>query len=173
LLAEAGYPNGLRLTIHGPNGRYVNDARVLQAIAQMFTRVGLVTQVSTEPWATYAANAINYSIMLVAYGSDTGEGSAALTSILVTRNRERNRGAVNRGGYSNPVFDDLVERAVVELDDARREDLLQQAVRLALRTDVAVLPLYWQMNIWAHRRDLAMTPRVDERTYGYEVRIRS
>ena len=28
LLAEAGFPNGLRLTLHGPNDRYVNDARI-------------------------------------------------------------------------------------------------------------------------------------------------
>ena len=172
LLAEAGYPSGFRLTLHGPNGRYVNDARVLQAVAQMFTRIGVVTQAVTEPWSTYAGNAANYSVFLVAYGSDTGEGSAALTSILVTRDRARNRGAVNRGGYSNAVFDTLVERAVVELDDARREALLQDATRLAIGTDVAILPLYWQMNIWAHRRDLTMAPRVDERTYGYAVRVR-
>jgi len=28
LLAEAGYPNGFRLTLHGPNDRYPNDARI-------------------------------------------------------------------------------------------------------------------------------------------------
>jgi peptide/nickel transport system substrate-binding protein len=173
MLAEAGYPNGFRLTAHGPNGRYVNDARVLQAVAQMFSRIGVTTQVQTEPWSTYAGNAANYSVFLVAYGSDTGEGSAALTSILATPNRARNRGAVNRGRYSNASFDDLLERALVELDDPRREALLQEATRLALKTDIAVMPLYWQMNIWAHRRELTMTPRVDERTYGYQVGTRT
>ncbi len=37
LLAEAGYPDGFRLTIHGTNDRFLNDSRVLQAIASMFT----------------------------------------------------------------------------------------------------------------------------------------
>jgi peptide/nickel transport system substrate-binding protein len=28
LLAQAGYPNGIRLTLHGPNDRYINDAAI-------------------------------------------------------------------------------------------------------------------------------------------------
>lgn len=35
LLAEAGYPNGFRITLSGPNDRYMNDARIVQAIGQM------------------------------------------------------------------------------------------------------------------------------------------
>ena len=38
LLAEAGYPDGFQLTIHGPNDRYINDAKIAEAIAQMLTR---------------------------------------------------------------------------------------------------------------------------------------
>ena len=34
--AEAGFPNGLRLTLHGPNDRYVNNARIIQAVGQMW-----------------------------------------------------------------------------------------------------------------------------------------
>ena len=52
LLAEAGYPNGFGLTIHTPNNRYVNDAKVAQAVAQMLTRVGIVTRVEAMPSAT-------------------------------------------------------------------------------------------------------------------------
>ena len=40
LLAEAGYPTGFDVVLHGPNDRYVNDAAVAQAVAQMLTRVG-------------------------------------------------------------------------------------------------------------------------------------
>ena len=35
LLAEAGYPDGFGITLHAPNNRYVNDAKIAQAIAQM------------------------------------------------------------------------------------------------------------------------------------------
>ena len=41
LLADAGLPNGFQLTIHGPNDRYINDAKIAEAIAQMLTKVGI------------------------------------------------------------------------------------------------------------------------------------
>src|SRR5690606_29643298 len=53
LLAEAGYPQGFAVTLHGPNDRYVNDARVIQAIAQMWTRVGVRTKVEAQPSNVY------------------------------------------------------------------------------------------------------------------------
>ncbi len=55
LLADAGYPNGFGLTIHGPNDRYPNDAKVLQAIGPMFNRIGVETKVVTQPWSVYAS----------------------------------------------------------------------------------------------------------------------
>ncbi|MGY0710731.1 ABC transporter substrate-binding protein [Azospirillum argentinense] len=43
LLAEAGYPKGFQLTLGTPNDRYINDDKVAQAVAQMFTRIGVQT----------------------------------------------------------------------------------------------------------------------------------
>ena len=43
LLAEAGYPNGFGLTLHTPNNRYINDERISQSVAEMFTRIGIDT----------------------------------------------------------------------------------------------------------------------------------
>ncbi|MBM3524966.1 MAG: ABC transporter substrate-binding protein, partial [Alphaproteobacteria bacterium] len=41
LLAEAGYPKGFRLTLHGPNDRIINDAKIVQTVAQMLKRIGI------------------------------------------------------------------------------------------------------------------------------------
>ncbi len=49
LMAEAGWADSFGLTIHGPNNRYVNDAKICQAVAQMLTRVGIQTKVDTMP----------------------------------------------------------------------------------------------------------------------------
>ena len=49
LLAEAGYPNGFQVTLHGPNNRYINDAKIVEAIAQMLTRIGVKTTPDTMP----------------------------------------------------------------------------------------------------------------------------
>ena len=46
-------------------------------------------------------------------------------------------------------------------DPAKREPLLQRAVRMAME-DVAIAPLYIQKAIFAARRGLQFEPRVDE-----------
>src|SRR5262249_61756372 len=45
LLAEAGYPDGFSLLLGTPNDRYVNDAQIAQAVAQMLSRIGLKTSI--------------------------------------------------------------------------------------------------------------------------------
>ncbi len=58
LLDAAGYPrnaDGIRFetVLMGPRGRYLNDANVVQAIAQYLTDVGVKTTVDIRDWADY------------------------------------------------------------------------------------------------------------------------
>ena len=53
LMAEAGYGDGFKLTIHGPAGRYANDTRILEAIAQMLSSIGIETSVETMPASVF------------------------------------------------------------------------------------------------------------------------
>eukprot|EP00657_Telonema_sp_P-1_P006570 TRINITY_DN2558_c0_g1_i1.p1 TRINITY_DN2558_c0_g1~~TRINITY_DN2558_c0_g1_i1.p1 ORF type:complete len:213 (-),score=88.52 TRINITY_DN2558_c0_g1_i1:71-709(-) len=55
LLAEAGYPDGFALTVHGPNDRYINDAKILEAIGQLFTGNGIPTKVVTMTCLLYTS----------------------------------------------------------------------------------------------------------------------
>ena len=171
LLAEAGYPDGFGVTIHGPNNRYVNDEQVAQAIAQMLTRVGIVTKVDTMPAAVYftRGNKLEFSLMLVGWGSDTAEASSPLKALLATYNNDKGMGQANRGRYSNPKMDALLDQALATVDDARREKLLQQATELAI-SDVGIITLYHQENLWATRKGVAYTPRADERTFAHDFR---
>ena len=103
LLAEAGYPNGFNLTIHGPSGRYVNDEKIVQAVAQMLSRIGIVAKVETAPMGPYSGRASKqeFSFHMVGWGASTGEASSPLRSLLATFNRDKGLGAVNWGRYSN------------------------------------------------------------------------
>lgn len=172
LLAEAGYPNGFGLTIHGPNDRYPNDEKILQAIGPMLSRVGIDTKVVTQPWATFAqqasAPAYSFSVMLVGWGSDTGEVSSPLRSLLATVNPESGMGASNRGRYSNPKMDAVLSRAMATVDDAKRDKLLQEASEIAIG-DYGIIPLHYQINYWATRKGFNYTARVDERTLAQSL----
>ncbi len=168
LLAEAGYPNGFQLMVHGPNDRYINDAKITETVAGMLTKVGIKTKVHTEPKATFFSNVKDYSMHLLGYGSDTGEASAALLSLLHTQVKEKNYGGFNKVGYSNPEFDKPLDKALQTLDNKAREGLLQDVARV-VSADTAVIPLHYQVNVWAHRPGLSYVARTDERTLGMYV----
>lgn len=171
LLAEAGYPNGFGMTIHGPNDRYINDAKIAQAIGQMLTRIGIQAQVETMPKSVYFRSASSggpngepkYSFILVGWGSGTGEASSPLRSLIHTRDKDRGFGASNRGRYSNPEADKLIEEALATVDDAKRAALLAEATEIAIN-DAAIIPLHYQVNTWASIKGLKYLPRTDERT---------
>ncbi len=171
LLAEAGYPDGFGLTLHGPNDRYVNDDQVAQAIAQMLTRVGIVTKVETMPSSVYfsRANKPEFSFILVGWGSDTAEASSPLRALLATFNTQKGMGQANRGRYSSAKMDELLDQALATVDDPKREKLLQQATEVAMG-DLGIIPLYHQESIWATRKGVVYTPRADERTFAHEFR---
>jgi len=171
LLAEAGYPNGFGLTLHTPNNRYVNDAKIAQAVAQMLTRVGVDTKVVAMPSATYFTQAtdLKFSFMLLGWSTGTGEASSSLKALLMTFNRDKGFGTANRGRYSNAKVDLLTEDALMTVDDAKREAYLQRATELAIG-DTGVIPLHFQVNLWATRDGIAYTPRVDEQTLAWKFR---
>ncbi len=170
LLAEAGYPNGFRIQLNGPNDRYINDARIIQAIGQMWTRVGVRTAVEAQPWTTFVGRAgrQEYSAFLIGWGSNP-DGSHPLRNILATYSRERGWGASNRGRYSNPQVDGLLEQSLVEMDSAKRERLVVDAMRIAMQ-DVGVVPLHIQTNVWATRRGFTYAARRDESTVAQGLR---
>ena len=171
LLAEAGYPNGFRITLHGPNDRYVNDARIIQAIGQMWTRIGVRTAVEAMPWASYIGRASkqDFSAFLWGWGSVSGEASNPLRALTATFDTARGWGASNRGRYSNAEHDRLLGEGLTTLDDPKREALFRQATRVAME-DVGIVPLHIQKNIWAMRRGLAHTARADEVSRPQDVR---
>ena len=171
LLAEAGYPDGFNITIHGPAGRYVNDEKIVQAVAQMLTRVGIVSKVETAPMAPYSARASKqeFSFHMVGWGASTGEASSPLRSLLATFNRDKGLGAVNWGRYSNVKVDYVIEQALQQVDDENRSGMLQNATKLAME-DLGIMPIHFQFTIWATKKNVAYTPRTDEYTLAFQFR---
>ena len=168
LLAEAGYPNGFGLTVHSPNNRYVNDAKVAQAVAQMLTRIGIATKVEAMASATFfpQATELKFSFMLLGWGSGTGEASSTLKALLATYNKEKGFGTANRGSYSNPRVDALLEEGLATVDDSKRETLLQRATEIAIG-DTGIIPLHFQVNLWATRDGIVYA---DENTLAHKFR---
>ncbi|MEM7425261.1 MAG: ABC transporter substrate-binding protein [Pseudomonadota bacterium] len=176
LLAAAGVGDGFELTIHGPNDRYINDAKIAEAIGQMLTRIGIKTDVETMPRSVYFKRASRggpgetpeFSFILVGWGAGSGEASSPLKSLIATHTPAKGWGASNRGRYSNPEIDALIEKALATVDDAARQDLLAQATEMAIN-DGAIIPLHYQVNTWAAKKGLKYIARTDEATLAIGV----
>ncbi|MEO3475153.1 ABC transporter substrate-binding protein [Roseomonas sp. CAU 1739] len=176
LLAQAGYPNGFQITLHSPNDRYVNDARVAEAVAQMFTRIGVRTTLETYTRNTFFTRATSggelgtpeFSVYLTAFPAN-GEALSVLTATLATQSLAAGLGTNNRGRYSNIRLDARLALAARTTDDAVRERILAEAQRIAM-DDVAVVPLHFQVNTWALRGRLAMVGRADESAFAFDVK---
>jgi peptide/nickel transport system substrate-binding protein len=172
LLTEAGYPQGFRITLHSTNDRYPNDARVAQAIGQMWTHAGLTVDVVAIPYAVFAARARKqeFAIHLIGWGNSAGDASTGLMNVVGTFNAETGWGAANDGRYSNPTLDAMTTKALATMDEKSREKQFEDAVKVAI-DDLAILPLYQINPVWATRKGLHHNPRADERTSAIDMSV--
>jgi len=173
LLAEAGYPKGFGITIHGSNDRFLLDREIAQGIGQLIARGGLkVNKVETLPYSVYTKDAANggYAAFIFSYGNSTGEASRGLESLFHTPDRQANLGSLNRTLYSNKVFDWNIDKATQEFDAKKREVLLRDAAA-RIHDDTAFIPLYHQAVAWASRKGINFKPRRDERTLAISATI--
>jgi peptide/nickel transport system substrate-binding protein len=170
LLADSGYPGGFRLTLHGPNNRYVGDEKIALAIAQMWARIGVETRVETMPSNLFFTRATKqeFSIFLIGFGSATGDSANGMRNVLASYDAAGGTGANNRGRYSNPEFDRLLAQADRTLDPASREKALQDAAAVAFG-DVAIVPIEFQANNWATRKGFRYHARMDESTTATDL----
>ena len=170
LLAAAGYANGFGLTVHGPNNRLINDEKVAQTIAQMFTRVGIDSKVETMPMAVYAPRGgkFEFSVALIAWGG-SNDLTSPMRALVACTDPAKGMGVVNWSKYCNPKVDALLFKALATMDDPARSRLLQEAAAI-MSNEVALIPLYFQRSAWAVKKGIGYTARGDERTYAYSFK---
>ncbi|NQU58576.1 MAG: ABC transporter substrate-binding protein [Rhodospirillales bacterium] len=123
LLAEAGYPNGLDVTLDVTGA----DKDKGEAIASLLTKAGIRTKVavgeSSQLSSRYRTKGkpIDGQMWLTSWGN----GSLDPVGIFVPTHRSNDRG--NSSGYANPAVDKLLDAANTETDIAKRAALYSQA----------------------------------------------
>jgi len=170
LLAEAGYPKGFSITLGAPNGRYINDLKIAQAVASMWTRIGVKTEVDANAPPVFFKNrdSFKYSAYMAGWGASTGELSNALKSLVATPDRAKGMGTTNSGRHSNKEMDAKLEQALVTIDDAKREALLGEASKI-LMAEHGIIPIHFEVSVWAMRKGLTYPGRADQNTFAVDV----
>jgi peptide/nickel transport system substrate-binding protein len=173
LLAEAGYPNGFGIVINSTNDRYPRDAMVNQAVAQMWTRLGLKTTVSTLPKAVFFPRAArqDFSVLLGGNSSATGEPLSQLENVLGTYDLAKGVGGSNYGHYSSPTLDAILAKAAITMDDGARNGLLAEAYEYAIGEQIAVIPMLFPTTSWAMRKGITYGGYLQETTISSMVHI--
>lgn len=160
LLAEAGYPNGFKTRLRCTNDRYANDEAVCRALASMLARVGIDTEPSPEPWATFVKDlvALKIDFLLLAAAPNGQTTFDMLQGTWMSRNPPN--GAFNWSRWSSPEFDKAVDAMKAEFDPKKREDLTRKALEI-LRDQVGGVFLYQQYVTWGARDAIKTVVRPD------------
>lgn len=174
LLAEAGYPDGFTVTLDSPNDRYINDEKIAQAVASSLAKIGVTVNVNAIPKASFfpKANDTDSSFNLIGWACSDGDGSAFLDGCVHSYDQEKGYGRYNGGRYANAKVDGLIERSARILDAAEREKLLVEAMHLALVEDQNIIPLHYQVDLYAVTQKVEMAPRADNYLYFYDMTLK-
>ncbi len=162
LLKEAGWGEGFRIVLHATGDRYPNDSAVAQAMAQMWTRIGLKAEVEVLPGSVFFTRASKqeFSAFAAQYGAEDSMNS--LRALIATSDAARGYGTANRTRYSNPVVDNLLTEALTTMDDELRQAKLERAINFAL-ADQPLIPVFHPTFDFAAKKGLTITPRAQRR----------
>jgi peptide/nickel transport system substrate-binding protein len=167
LLADAGYPNGVEITLNGPQGRYVRDKEVAEAAAGQLSKAGIKTTVKTYEFVNYLNN-LTYKhkggpVWLIGWGTPTIDAETVYNPLF--------HNGSNLGTYFNPDLDGLMDAAQKEMDEKKRLALYHQINKLWIE-DAAAAPLYQQLDLYGASKRITWKARSDERIKAVEMTIK-
>lgn len=165
LLAEAGHADGFTLTLGTPNGRYINDVQVAQAVAAQLEAIGLTVTLDVREYGAYvgdlfAGNAPDLYLI--------GWGNAPFDADFILYPLSHSDGLLSY--YRNPELDALLEAARTTLDRAARRNAYITATAL-LQEEAPMIFLYKQQDAYGVSNRLDWTPRADEFLWLYSATL--
>ena len=168
LMKEAGYADGFEVTMMAPNDRYVNDAKIAEATAQMLAKIGIKVNLKTMPkaqyWDEFDKRAAD--MMMIGWHSDTEDSGNFSEFLTMCRNADTGYGQYNSGGYCNKKIDELVIGAQSETDLAKRAAMLQEVEQI-LYDEAAFVPFHWQNHSYGAKKNFKIEPIVNALNFPY------
>ena len=167
LLAEAGYPGGLDLTLNSTQGRYVRDKEVAEAVTGQLTKAGIRTTLRTFEFVNYL-NSMVYvhkagPVWLIGWGTPTIDAETVYVPLFRSGNILAN--------YHNEEFDRALDEAQTIMDEKKRLEQYQRINRLWI-DDAAAVPLYQQVDLYGVGKRVTWKARSDERLKGFDMALK-
>ncbi|MCH2075983.1 MAG: ABC transporter substrate-binding protein [Rhodobacteraceae bacterium] len=162
MLAEETGLVGQTIEFKCPNNRYLNDEAVCQAITAMLAQAGMDVNLDAMPVSNYwpELRADNFDMYLLGWSPGTFDAEHPIRFLGSTPNAEKRLGSWNFGGYSNARIDELLPMIQSEIDDTKRQAMLDEVAGI-IQDEVAYVPLYVQPLVWGTRSNVELTQRPD------------
>lgn len=162
LLAEAGYADGFSFGLKCPNDRYLNDEAVCQAVVSMLAQIGITAELEAMPVRNYwpELREDNYDMYLLGWSPGTFDAEHPVRFLVATPNEEKKLGSWNFGGFSNARVDELLPQIQSELDQDKRQAMLDEVAGI-IQDEHVYVPMYVQPLVWGTRSNIELTQRPD------------
>ncbi|WP_423801969.1 glutathione ABC transporter substrate-binding protein [Neobacillus sp. SAB-20_R2A] len=137
LLAEAGYSNGLEITLKTMDSKErINMAEVLQS---QLKGIGVKVNIQVLEYGTFVeqVNKGDSEMFIISWRNATGDADYNQYNLFHTSSQG---GAGNTFFYSNKEVDSLIEAARREKDQEKRKELYAQSQELEMK-DVVYIPV--------------------------------
>ncbi|MDQ2188001.1 ABC transporter substrate-binding protein [Alcaligenaceae bacterium A4P071] len=152
LLTEAGFPDGVKIRLSSPSGRYVKDREISEAVAGYLQEAGFTVQLEILDWTVY-----NTKVTSDTFGELYlwGMGSYTDGSVLFRDKFDRHY------DWVDPAFERLGVQARNATDEAQRVALIRDGQTLLAEQRVRIGLLYPQ-SIYGISDRIRFAGRFDE-----------
>jgi peptide/nickel transport system substrate-binding protein len=167
LLTAAGFPGGIDLTLNSPQGRYVRDKEVAEAVTGQLNKAGIRTQLKTYEFVSYLNNLVYVHkpgpVWLIGWGTPTVDAETVYGPLFRTGS--------NLGNYHNPDFDGMVDQAQTQMDEKQRLATYHRINKLWIE-EMPAVPLYQQVDLYGASKRLNWKARSDELIKAYDMSLK-
>jgi len=166
LVSESGF-EGAELELHTPNGRYLRDFEIAQAVVGQIDSLSNVScEINQRDFNSLATELTDGDITtsphfyLIGWGNATFDASQTIIPLLTTD------GSVS--SYSNEEVDTMMDNAQTE-DDREERDAILQDLNALLHDQAPWIFLNRQYSVYGSSNRIDWTPRADERIDAYAI----
>jgi peptide/nickel transport system substrate-binding protein len=172
LLTEAGFPNGIDVTLHAGMGTMVNDKQLIEVIADMWGKAGIRAKIAMMEMGARQKMVNDRAVpvgglLLINPQSTLLDADGSLWRLLHPTGLNGKYWAGSQPGHR---FHDLMEQARYSLDPAKRRQLYTEATQI-IHDEKPWLELFQEVIVYGTSQRVTFKPRADYRLIAAEMQV--
>ncbi len=167
LLEEAGYGDGLRLSMDSPSGRYLMDRETSQAVAGQLEAIGVDLDLNIQEWGVYVDKIMSRQLtdlFLLGWGNATFDADATLYPFF--------RSGQQFCYFESEEMDEKLDAVRETMDMDLRAERFNEIMGV-LSEEAPWIFLHQQMDVYGVSDRVEWTARPDELIHAFDARIRA